>query len=251
MGNSDDDRGLVRELIGDGCLPLIVTGLALLFSGGFAIFLSLRREFLPQDVAFLGMTADHLCASADCRIVRFMFHDRVAFGGTLIAIAALYFWLASFPLRSGAAWAWWAFLGQRGAGVRKLLAYLGYRISGQLARRRDPRAVTRVHCGAACVTSARHAPRFGLAQNRRRSVRRRPQSGSAAGDCCVSAFGIALAGLVILYIGATEVFVAEDSGIHRPVTRGARRRQPATGAAHRARSRRLRAAGWRRPDFSC
>jgi hypothetical protein len=211
MGNSDDDRGLVRELIGDGCLPLIVTGLALLFSGGFAIFLSLRREFLPQDVAFLGMTADHLCATADCRIVRFMFHDRVAFGGTLIAIAALYFWLASFPLRSGAAWAWWAFLVSGVLGFGSFLAYLGYGyldswhgvatlallpvfIAGLLASR--PRATR--HASAWLRTDAgRSAPaavrlgRWGL---------------------LVSAFGIALAGLVILYIGATEVFVAEDLG---------------------------------------
>src|SRR5262252_1518478 len=101
MGNihAGDERGLPRELIGDGVPPLAFTAAALLFSGAFAVFLSFRREFLPQDVAFLGMTARDLCAVADCRIVRFMFHDRVAFGGTLIAVAILYLWLALFPLR--------------------------------------------------------------------------------------------------------------------------------------------------------
>src|SRR5438128_1562909 len=105
-----EDRRLVSELIGDGRPPLVLTAIVLLLSGMFAIFLSIRREFLPHDVAFLGMNAAELCAIADCRIVRFMFHDRVAFGGTLVAIAALYLWLACFPLRHGAVWAWRAFL---------------------------------------------------------------------------------------------------------------------------------------------
>jgi hypothetical protein len=88
-----DDRGLLRELIGDGRPALSLTAIALLLSGAFAIFLSFRREFLPHDVSYLGMSADELCRLADCRVVRFMFHDRVAFGGTLIAIAVLYLWL--------------------------------------------------------------------------------------------------------------------------------------------------------------
>ena len=104
----EEQRGLLRELIGDGRPALALTAVALFVSGAFAIFLSFRREFLPHDVTFLGMTAADLCAFADCRIVRFMFHDRVAFGGTLLAIATLYLWLAAFPLRQGAAWAWLA-----------------------------------------------------------------------------------------------------------------------------------------------
>ena len=45
------------------------------------------------------MTAEQLCALHGCRIVHFMFHDRGAFGGSLIAIGTLYLWLAAFPLR--------------------------------------------------------------------------------------------------------------------------------------------------------
>ncbi len=105
MGDIDDQRGFLRELVGDGRPALVLTAVALFLSGAFAIFLAIRREFLPQDVAFLGMTAKDLCGIADCRIVRFMFHDRVAFGGTLIAVATLYLWLALFPLRHGLAWA--------------------------------------------------------------------------------------------------------------------------------------------------
>src|SRR5262245_51486080 len=122
----DEERGLLRELIGDGRPFLVLTSVMLLLSGAFAIFLAYRREFLPHDVAFLGMTAQELCTLVGCRIVHFMFHDRVAFGGTLIAVATLYLWLAAFPLRLGAAWAWWAFLVSGVLGFGSFLTYLGY-----------------------------------------------------------------------------------------------------------------------------
>src|SRR6267142_6233676 len=79
MRDIDEQRGFLRELVGDGRPALALTAVALFLSGAFAIFLAIRREFLPQDVTFLSMTAKELCAIADCRIVRFMFHDLVAF----------------------------------------------------------------------------------------------------------------------------------------------------------------------------
>jgi len=211
MGDIDDQRGFLRELVGDGRPALVLTAVALFLSGAFAIFLAIRREFLPQDVTFLGMTAKDLCAIADCRIVRFMFHDRVAFGGTLIAVATLYLWLALFPLRHGLAWAWWTFLVSGALGFGSFLAYLGYGyldswhgvatvallpvfLTGLVASR--PHATGRVTGWLRSVDGLR-APalarigRWGLL---------------ATGS------GLVLAGIVILYVGATEVFVAEDFG---------------------------------------
>ena len=124
--NARDDRGLIAALVDDGRPLLVLTAMALLASGAFAVFLAVRREFLPHDVAFLGMTAAELCAIAECRIVGFMFHDRVAFGGTLIAIAILYLWLALFPLRQRLAWAWWSFVASGVLGFGSFLAYLSY-----------------------------------------------------------------------------------------------------------------------------
>jgi hypothetical protein len=121
-----DDRGLLQALIGDGRPFLIFTGLCLILSGGFALFLSATGHFLPHDVQFLGITAEQLCAIAQCRIVHFMFHDRVSFGGALIAIGALYMWLAEFPLRRGEAWAWWLFVVTGVLGFGSFLAYLSY-----------------------------------------------------------------------------------------------------------------------------
>ncbi|HEV7682611.1 MAG TPA: hypothetical protein VGO68_10850 [Pyrinomonadaceae bacterium] len=121
-----DDRGIIAALLGDGRPLLLLCGLALILSGGFALFLSANKHFLPHDVHFLGMTAEQLCGYNNCKVVYFMFHDRVAFGGALIAIGALYMWLAEFPLRQRQAWAWWAFVVSGIFGFGSFLAYLGY-----------------------------------------------------------------------------------------------------------------------------
>src|SRR5260370_16712177 len=121
-----DDRGFVGALIGDGRPLLLFMALCLVLSGLFALFLSATGDFLPHDVQFLGMTSAQLCAINECRIVHFMFHDRVSFGGVLIAIGTLYLWLAEFPLRHRQAWAWWLFLASGVLGFSSFLAYLGY-----------------------------------------------------------------------------------------------------------------------------
>src|SRR2546427_12110358 len=119
-------RSYLAALIGDGRPFLMVVGSMLVLCGAFALFLSATGNFLPHDIRFLGMTAQALCAVNQCRIVHFMFHDRVAFGGSLIAIGSLYLWMAEFPLRNHEAWAWWLFVVSGLSGFGSFLAYLGY-----------------------------------------------------------------------------------------------------------------------------
>lgn len=112
--------------MGDGRPLLLFAGVSLTLFGGFALFLSASQQFLPHDIQFLGLTAEQLCRINDCRVVYFMFHDRVAFGGALIAIGSLYMWMAEFPLKQGEAWAWWLFIVSGCVGFSSFLAYLGY-----------------------------------------------------------------------------------------------------------------------------
>jgi len=49
-------------------------------------------------VDLLGMSADQLCNMQGCRILHFMVHDRVSFGGALVAIGVVYLWLVAGPI---------------------------------------------------------------------------------------------------------------------------------------------------------
>ncbi len=204
--------GLLSLLVGDGRGPLAVVGLALVLAGGFALFVAARREFLPHDVAFLGMTPGELCAVHECRVVHFMIHDRVAFGGALVAIGTVYLWLTAGPLAGGRRWAWELLAASGAVGFASFLAYLGY---GYLDTWHG-------------VATAVLAPLFvlGLIVSRRRIAwtacggrwRRRPAWLTARRDRrCVgralllaTAAGMLGGGLTIMAVGMTTVFVPED-----------------------------------------
>jgi fatty acid desaturase len=111
---------------GDGRFCLRISAIVLILSGLFALCLGVAGRFLPHDERFLGMTANQLCSLHGCRIVHFMVHDRVSFGGAVLAVGSLYVWLVEFPLRQGQAWAWWALLLSGLVGFSSFLAYLGY-----------------------------------------------------------------------------------------------------------------------------
>lgn len=209
--SAESDEGLFRTLIGDGTPLVILTGLALILAGAVALFLAATGQFLPHDVAYLGMTADQLCAIDDCRIVRFMVHDRAAFGGTLVAIGLLYAWLGRFPLRHGEAWAWWTLVLSGFLGFGSFLNYLGY---GYLDLWH-------------AVATLALLPMFliGLAASRRLLVGERDPivllrparapgwvgaGGIGRGLLLVTALGMVMAGLTILLIGSTAVFVPQD-----------------------------------------
>ena len=121
-----DDRGILEALLSDGRFLLQLTAFVLVLSGGFAIFQSFTGYFLPQDVHALGFDAQGLAAVANERVVKFMFHDRVAFGGTLLAVGFAYWYLAEFPLRAGEPWAWWTFLVSGVCGFASFLSYLSF-----------------------------------------------------------------------------------------------------------------------------
>src|SRR5262245_61976542 len=103
-----DERGLLDALAGDGAPLVKLTGLGFIFAGLLAVFLSVTEHFLPHDLEFIGMTPAELCAIQKCRLVHFMFHNRISLGGAYIGVGTLFLWLAHFPLRERQAWAWWA-----------------------------------------------------------------------------------------------------------------------------------------------
>lgn len=194
-----DDRGFLEALIGDGRALLNLVALTLIGCGGFAIFQAASGGFLPQDVAFLGMSADQLCSMQGCRILHFMVHDRVSFGGVLIATGIMYLWLSEFPLRNRESWAWWAFVVSGVCGFLSFLSYLGY---GYLD----------TWHGASTLVLL---PLFIGGLWRTRTLRgdrvTRPRiRGLGQLLLVLSTFGISMAGLTIMTVGMTRVFVPQD-----------------------------------------
>jgi hypothetical protein len=197
-----DDRGVLDALLSDGRFLLSVTGLMLVLSGGFAIFQSLTGYFLPQDVHALGLDARQLAEASNIRVVHFMFHDRVAFGGTLLAVGFAYWYLVEFPLTQGLAWAWWTLFVSGICGFASFLAYLSY---GYLDTWHG-------------VATLFLMPVFagGLWRARPRSLQARdlwmPGQTMSPGRWGLSflAAGILAAGATIIVVGMTRVFVPQD-----------------------------------------
>jgi hypothetical protein len=199
-----DDPGLLETVIGDGRPPLILSAAVLAGCGTFAIFQAATGHLLPHDAVYLGMSASQLCSLDDCRILEFMIHDRVSFGGVLIAISVLYLWLVLFPLRGRESWAWWTLALSGLAGFLSFLAYLGY---GYLD----------TWHGAATLALL---PLFGAGMLRARRLRRewveplpldlRSRVGIGRGLLLLASVGISVAGLTIMTVGITNVFVPQD-----------------------------------------
>lgn len=208
---ADEQKGFVQALIGNGSPLLTFVGLILVLCGGFALFLSATHRFLPHDIEFLGMTAGELCGFYDCRINHFMFHDRTAFGGALIAIGTLYVWASEFPLRHGRAWAWWLFAASGAVGFASFLAYLGY---GYLDSWHGAATLFLLPVYVVgLIKSFFHlqAPR-NFKSIFKPAMSFSPVSPTVVGRVCLlaTATGMILGGLVITGVGMTSVFVPED-----------------------------------------
>jgi hypothetical protein len=193
---------------GAGCILLRLSALALLLSGLFAVLLGVTGRFLPHDERFLGMTARDLCAVHGCRIVHFMIHDRVSFGGALIAVGLLYGWLTDGPLRGGEAWAWWLLAVSGVVGFASFFAYLGY---GYLDTWHGLATLALLPCywlgllrtptkkeGIRCLLRTASRPAWTSA------------AGLGRGCLLATAIGLTFGGLTIMAVGMTCVFVPQD-----------------------------------------
>jgi hypothetical protein len=199
-----DDRSFLDALVGDGRPLLMLSAIFLLGSGAFAIFQASTGQLLPHDTRYLGMTADGLCAYQGCRILHFMVHDRISFGGVLIAISVMYLWLIEFPLRRGESWAWRA-LGTSGlVGFLSFLSYLGY---GYLDSWHGAGTLVLLPVFFGGIVRAR---RLGALAVPPVSLDFRSRLGLGRALLLLAGAGIAIAGLVIMTVGMTTVFVPQD-----------------------------------------
>jgi hypothetical protein len=202
-----DERGFFRAMAGDGRPLLALVGVALALSGLFALFLAGTGQFLPHDERFLGMTAEQLCGLHGCRVVHFMIHDRIAFGGALVAVGVVYLWLAEFPLRRGEAWAWWLFLLTGAVGFGSFFAYLGY---GYLDAWHGVATLALLPCFVAGLALSRATLRGPRGVRALLTPAGPFPPGPGRGALLATALGMTAGGLTILAVGMSCVFVPQD-----------------------------------------
>lgn len=205
---SRDEQSFFRAVCGDGRPLLLLTAAVLAMSGGGALFLSCTGDFLPHDVAFLGMQPKALCELNECRIVHFMIHDRASFGAVLISLGVLYAWLALFPIKRGESWAWWLLLASFITGFGSFLCYLGYGYldtwHGWATLMLLPVAIaTLVRTRRLCPGGLNLAPGW-----KPESWTSREGVGRLIWIC--SSLGLIGAGATIAIVGMTAVFVPSD-----------------------------------------
>lgn len=96
------------------------------------------------------MDAAALMRTGNPRLLGFMFHDRVAYGGSLLSIGLGYMWLAGVPLARREAWAWWTVVLSGAMGFLGFLTYLDrdILISGTRPRRLSCSRFLSSDCGA-------------------------------------------------------------------------------------------------------
>lgn len=211
MGTTRPENGCPRLATkGRLDLALMITSFTLCIAGVTVIAVGASNRFLPHDERYLGMTAVDLCSLHGCRVVHFMVHDRVAFGGAAAAAGVLYLWLVASPLRRGEPWAWRALVHSGAIGFASFLAYLGY---GYLDTWHG--LVTAGLFAAFAFGILRTRP-HGASPNRDPDTPiaplRWPHTISELGRLLLlaAAAGLTVGGFTIMLIGMTCVFVPQD-----------------------------------------
>jgi hypothetical protein len=81
-----------------------VIGAGLVISG-----VGVTRVFVPEDLAFMGTTAEALRA-ANSLLVPLVAHDRATFGGMLVSTGLVYLLSSLWGFRPASGWLWWTWL---------------------------------------------------------------------------------------------------------------------------------------------
>src|SRR5207248_1951511 len=132
---------------------------------------------------------------------------RISFGGALIAIGLLYVWLVQSPLRRGEAWPWWVLVLSGIEGFGSFFAYLGY---GYLDTWHGLATLALLPCFALGLVWSH--PQGGVQCLCRPAYWGPWPSRAGLGRLCLlgAAAGMVCAGMTILVIGMTCVFVPQD-----------------------------------------
>ncbi|TFE23178.1 hypothetical protein [Cohnella luojiensis] len=92
-----------------GQLCFVALGIALSVGGVVIASVGVTHVFVPQDLAFMGVSREQL-ELANPRLIPLIAHDRAGFGGALFSDAVMLLILALWGLQQGERWLWWTLL---------------------------------------------------------------------------------------------------------------------------------------------
>ncbi|MGM7701412.1 dihydroorotate dehydrogenase [Pseudalkalibacillus sp. Hm43] len=190
-----------------GWLASFLMGLGVFIAGIIATFVGLTDVILSPDERFLGMTKQEIQHFSD-HLFKFMSHDRISLAGVMISAGFLYMMLAYHGIRNGSHWARKVFYIAATLGFLNFFYFIGF---GYL----DP--IHLLYNGLILpfflygFIKTRNMPLGSEGSNTRNTTAwRKSQFGQTMFIILGGAF--LTAGIVISYIGMTDVFVKEDLG---------------------------------------
>ncbi|GEN52511.1 dihydroorotate dehydrogenase [Halobacillus faecis] len=188
-----------------GWMWYFLFGLAVFLGGLLALVFSLTSVILPYDEAFLGISRQELLLFNE-RILWFMAHDRMTLAGTMISGGLLYMWLARFSVSKGEKWGKQAIDFAAIAGFLGILFFIGYGYFDWL------HLLFWIILLPLYVTGWMKSR--GLSENPTSKNRKNDRTWllGVYGQFCfvVLGFSFILGGMIISYIGMTEVFIPTD-----------------------------------------
>ena len=182
----------------------LLLGVGMFIAGAVVLWVGLTRVVLPYDEAFLGISRDAF-SSINPRLLAFMQHDRVTLAGTLMSIGILYASLALNGLRNGWRWARDALLASGAVGFATLFLFLGFHYIDPLHVTLSATLFPLFLLGVLFPTRPQAHPSLDLDND---SVWRLGLMGQLL--FIGLAAGLIVAGLTIMSVGVTRVFVFSD-----------------------------------------
>lgn len=180
-------------------------GFSILVGGLIALLLSMSSIILPYDEHFLGMDRNTLEAFNE-RILYFMAHDRMTLAGTMISGGIMYMFLARYGIRTGLLWAKQATDIAAILGFLGILLFIGYGYFDWLHLLFWVLLSPFYLIGFIKTRQIQGTP--SSHNKRNHHLWRRSLIGQLA--FVILGFSFVLGGIIISYIGITNVFVATD-----------------------------------------
>jgi len=110
---SDVSKNLINDkrwkLSQWGQLMFVMLGAALTTAGIVITFIGMSTVFVPEDLAFMGVTREELSEVSD-RLIPLIAHDRAGFGSALVSNGLLLLLLSLWGFREGRRWVWYTLL---------------------------------------------------------------------------------------------------------------------------------------------